>query len=676
MSREVWTIEEQPVLGERYKLGELLGRGGMAEVRRGVDLRLDRPVAVKRLKAELAADPSFQERFRREAHAVAILNHPGIAAVYDSGEETDPANGVAVPYIVMEMVEGTTLRSILTDSGPMPVRRALEITNVVLQALAHSHASGIVHRDIKPANIMVTANGGIKVMDFGIARATETTSGLTGTSVVVGTAQYLSPEQAQGGHVDLRSDIYSTGCLLYELLTGRPPFLGDSAISLAYQHVREVPEPPSQLVPELGADVDALLAKALAKDPADRYQSAVEMAAEIDRILQGQPGLASAQRESDVETQQAPAVPVPQPATGVESGVTRSLPAAMIAAGSAAGATSVGATSVATPSEVASSTTDTSVAASPISDAFRLEPPPEPRRSSGRAFAIAALTLLLLGGLLFGAYWLLSPGGERRVSVPSIQGSTRPEAEAKLQEAGLQAAFIHRRGPDNDTKGRVVAQSPQADAEVEPGSTVTAEINVGPATTKVPSGLVGRNVDKAMEKLADAGFTHVTAMPVDKPPKGADPDDVVSVRPAEGERAALEEDVVVRYAARAAVQATHSPTTRGGPAAKNRTATEKAGKDESDASSTAKEPTRSSSPNDETAASDPATTQTSAATQTAGASSVTASSAAPSGQESGDGELAEGGGGKPVPSLSDIADGGDGPAGAVEVPGGVQSVNP
>jgi serine/threonine-protein kinase len=311
-----------------------------------------------------------------------------------------------------------------------------------------------------------------------------------------------------------------------------------------------------------------------------------------------------------------------------------------------------------------------------MSRVSRLAPPPEPRRSSGRAFAIAALTLLLLGGLLFGAYRLLSPGGERRVSVPSIQGSTRPEAEAELRDADLQAAFIHRRGPDDDTKGRVVAQSPQANAEVAPGSTVTAEINVGPATTKIPSGLVGRNVDKVMEKLADAGFSNVTAMPVDKPPKGADPDDVVSVHPAEGERAALEEDVVVRYVATAAVQATHSPTTRGGPAVKNRAATDKAGKDESEATSTAKDPTGSSSPgDDETSASAPVTTQTSAATETAGASSAPASSAESSGQASEDGQPAEGGGGKPVPSISDIADGG-GPPGGVNVPGGAQSINP
>jgi serine/threonine-protein kinase len=598
----------------------------MAEVRRGVDLRLDRQVAVKRLKTELAADPAFQERFRREAHAVAILNHPGIAAVFDSGEETDAGSGVDVPYIVMELVNGTTLRTSLQESGSMPVRRALEITDVVLQALAHSHASGIVHRDIKPANIMVTVNGGIKVMDFGIARATETTSGLTGTSVVVGTAQYLSPEQAQGAQVDLRSDIYSTGCLLYELLTGRPPFVGESAVSLAYQHVREVPEPPSKLVPELGPDIDALVGKALAKEPAERYQSAAEMAADVNLILQGQPVLA-VPGESYVDTHQTPVIPMPQPAADVESGATRSMPAAMVAAGSSlAGSSRAGsplASASVAPPPVAPETIS---APQETAEVAPLDPPPEPRRSAGRAVAIAALTLLVLGGLLFGAYWLLAPGGER-VSVPSIQGITRAEAETKLRDVGLRAAFVHKRGPDDDTRDTVVRQSPGPDAEVEQGSTVTAEINVGPATTKIPGGLVGQDLDKALEELADAGFSNVKAIPVDNPPGDADPDEVVAVDPAEGERAALEEDIVVRYVGGAAEPATRGPSARA-PATKDRAPTEK--QSEPNASGKAKETTRSSSPDDdETSTSDPTATQSSAPTDGATEPSAPATSQDP-----------------------------------------------
>ena len=211
----------------RYVLGALLGRGGMAQVHQGLDLRLDRPVAVKQLSAHLAADPTAQARFRREAQAAASLNHPAIASVFDTGEETDPVTGTVTPYIVMELVEGSTLRQVLNDSGPLPPARALLVAQGVLDALGHSHAAGIIHRDIKPANVMLTAAGAVKVMDFGIARAMDDTSmSLTQTATVIGTAQYLSPEQAAGQSVDLRSDLYSVGCLLFELLVGRPPFVG------------------------------------------------------------------------------------------------------------------------------------------------------------------------------------------------------------------------------------------------------------------------------------------------------------------------------------------------------------------------------------------------------------------------------------------------------------------
>jgi eukaryotic-like serine/threonine-protein kinase len=302
--------------------------------------------------------------------------------------------------------------------------------------------------------------------------------------------------------------------------------------------------------------------------------------------------------------------------------------------------------------------------APPTSVVPPLDPAPEPRRSGGRAVVIAVLTLLVLGALLISAYWLLASGGDQRVSVPSIQGSTRAEAEAKLRDAGLRAAFVHRRGPDDETRNRVVAQSPGPDAEVEPGSMVTAEINVGPATTKIPGGLVGRNVDKAMEKLADAGFTNVKAMPIDNPPKGADPDDVVAVDPAEGERAALEEDVVLSYVGKAAEPGTRGPTARGGATTKNRP-TDKESSGKTDASSPAKESTRSTSPeDDETSASDPTATTSSAPTETAVApSGAPANSVEPSGQESVDSNPGEVDGGIPLPSLSDLPPaGGDAPA--------------
>ncbi len=244
-------------LGERYELGEVIGRGGMAEVHEGKDLRLGRRVAVKILRPDLARDPSFQARFRREAQSAASLNHPNIVAVYDTGEDvlaSEDGTGSVVPYIVMEYVDGMTLRQLMRSGRRLLPERALEITDGTLAALDYSHRHGIVHRDIKPANVMLTRGGDVKVMDFGIARAlADSGQTMTQQSAVLGTAHYLSPEQARGEVVDSRSDIYSTGCLLYELLTGRPPFTGESPVSIAYQHVSEQPVPPSQLDPAVTA---------------------------------------------------------------------------------------------------------------------------------------------------------------------------------------------------------------------------------------------------------------------------------------------------------------------------------------------------------------------------------------------------------------------------------------
>ncbi len=299
--------EGRPRIGGRYEVGEMLGRGGMAEVRKGTDTRLGRIVAIKRLRTDLATDPTFQARFRREAQSAASLNHPAIVSVYDTGEEVGTAadgpgnDGVPQPYIVMEYVAGRTLREILHEGRKILPERALEITSGVLSALDYSHRAGIVHRDIKPANVMLTPAGDVKVMDFGIARAlADATSTMTQTAAVVGTAQYLSPEQARGETVDSRSDVYSTGCLLYELLTGRPPFVGESPVSVAYQHVREQAAAPSSLDPELPPEVDRIVMHALAKRIEDRYQSAAAMRADIERYLNGQnvaaPAVAAAAR--------------------------------------------------------------------------------------------------------------------------------------------------------------------------------------------------------------------------------------------------------------------------------------------------------------------------------------------------------------------------------------------
>ena len=305
------------LLGGRYELDGIVGRGGMAEVYRARDIRLDRIVAVKTLREDLARDQTFQARFRREAQSAASLNHPSIVAVYDTGE--DDTGGGHIPYIVMEYVDGRTLRDLLREDRRLLPERALEITDGVLRALDYSHRNGIVHRDIKPGNVMLTRDGKVKVMDFGIARAvSDAQATMTQTAQVIGTAQYLSPEQARGERVDARSDLYSTGCLLYELLTGRPPFLGDSPVAIAYQHVRENPVPPSRVDPEVPQWADAIVLRAMAKDPRDRYQSAAEMRQDIQRALQGVPVAAPRTAAYGTATQRVgPATAMAGTATGM-----------------------------------------------------------------------------------------------------------------------------------------------------------------------------------------------------------------------------------------------------------------------------------------------------------------------------------------------------------------------
>ena len=281
------------LLGGRYEIRSLIGRGGMAQVHLGRDTRLSRLVAIKILRVDLARDSVFQTRFRREAQAAASLNHPNIVAVYDTGEEAvKGADGktVMVPYIIMEYVEGHTVKELLSDGTPVPIPEAVEITEGILAALSYSHAAGLVHRDIKPGNVMLTNGGKVKVMDFGIARAiADSQATMTSANAVLGTALYLSPEQARGEKLDERSDIYSAGCVLFELLTGQAPFSGDTAVSLAYQHVSEPPPVPSSIAADVPPEVDQVTLKALAKDPAQRYSSAGDMAADLMRAAEGLP---------------------------------------------------------------------------------------------------------------------------------------------------------------------------------------------------------------------------------------------------------------------------------------------------------------------------------------------------------------------------------------------------
>ncbi|MBD3924021.1 Stk1 family PASTA domain-containing Ser/Thr kinase [Nocardioides cavernae] len=432
------TQPEPTLIGGRYELGELLGRGGMAEVRKGKDQRLGRTVAVKRLRTDLASDATFQARFRREAQSSASLNHPSIVSTYDTGEEmaTD-GSGVAQPYIVMECVEGRTLRDILREGRKILPERALEITAGVLSALDYSHRAGIIHRDIKPGNVMLTPSGDVKVMDFGIARAiSDASSTMTQTAAVVGTAQYLSPEQARGETVDSRSDVYSTGCMLYELLTGRPPFVGDSPVAVAYQHVREQAAPPSDLDDQLDPEIDAIVMKSLAKRVEDRYQSAAAMKADIERYLAGHPI-------------QAPAVPPP-----AETQYVPPVP----------------------PGDATST-----MAASP--------PPQrdEPSRSRAGWWVLAGiLVVALLAGGAYVLNGMLFDDAPERSAVPNVVGLTEDEARLQIADAGFAVGRITRETSETVAPDTVISQDPNRDVFADPGSSVDFVLSLGRPEVEVP----------------------------------------------------------------------------------------------------------------------------------------------------------------------------------------------
>lgn len=490
--------DEPRILGGRYQLGSTLGRGGMAEVRRARDLRLGREVAIKQLRVDLASDPTFQERFRREAQAAAGLNHPNIVAVYDTGEEADPTSGVKVPYIVMELVEGHTLRELLRTGRQIQPTKALVFAKGVLEALAYSHKAGIVHRDIKPANVMLTPEGEIKVMDFGIARAVADTSAtMTQTAAVIGTAQYLSPEQARGETVDARSDIYSAGCLLYELLTGRPPFQGDSPVSVAYQHVRENPVPPSHLDAIITPDMDNIVLKALAKDPADRYQTATAMSADIGRLLAGQEVLAR-----PVATAQMP---------GAGDATTVMSPAGPLPA---------------LPEEEAEETS--------------------PKRRIGLIAFLVALAVVAIGTGIF--FVVRANSGSDMVAVPSVLYRSPAEATQILNDAKLTVNVVSVTGPDDGTRNQVTNQDPKANAQVPINTTVTIQVNTGPNKIKIPFGLKGQKVDDVVSQLTTMGFTKVHKLADPNEDVAAKAKEVTSITPAEGTEVGADAEITVYYA--------------------------------------------------------------------------------------------------------------------------------
>lgn len=442
-------MSEPRLLGGRYQLGEVIGHGGMAEVYSGTDIRLGRPVAVKVLRADLARDRSFLMRFEREAQAAAALNHPNIVSVYDTGEDhvEDGLTTTRVPWIVMEKVEGQTLRQIMGSGRRLTLERALDITSGILAALDYSHRHGIVHRDIKPANVMVTPSGDVKVMDFGIARAlADASATVTHTSAVLGTAQYLSPEQARGEIVDARSDLYSCAALLYELLTGRPPFTGDSPVAIAYQHVTEPPQPPSLFDGEITPEIDAIVLTALAKKPADRYASAAEMRGDVERALDGQP-------------------------------ITVRIPVQDNAVASAA----------------------STHAASQVQVKQR-------QSTAIWLGSLVAVVIVVLGAMLV-LLKIFTPTPSDQVAVPDLQGLTVAQATTLLKNTGLELGDQLPQASSDRPKDTIISQSPARDILVSKGSTVDIVISTGPGQVAVPQLADLASPDDARAALAQVGLT-------------------------------------------------------------------------------------------------------------------------------------------------------------------------
>jgi len=447
------------LLSDRYELGPALGYGGMSEVHGGRDVRLGRDVAIKVLRADLARDPQFQVRFRREAQNAAALNHPAIVAVYDTGEA--PTDDVPLPYIVMEYVAGRTLRDIVKSEGPMEPARVCEVLADVCAALDFSHRHGIIHRDVKPANVMITPAGAVKVMDFGIARAlSDAQPAVTQTAAVIGTAQYLSPEQARGESVDARSDVYATGCVLFELLTGRPPFTGDSPVAIAYQHVREDPPAPSEVNPRVPPELDAMTLKSLAKNPQNRYQSADEMREDFYRVLNGErpgaPMVMTADERTEYMTGGHPVAPYDDRDDEVDG-----------------------------------------------FEQWQADQS-EARRRRGRRRAIGFVAVLVLLAALAGAYFLFAPSANT-IAVPPVVGQPQAAALQSLSTAGLRPTVVPVASTPQEV-GQVVTTNPTEGIEVPPGSVVELRVGRGPDQVQVPD-LSGQTANDAQATVQRLGLT-------------------------------------------------------------------------------------------------------------------------------------------------------------------------
>ncbi|WP_028927321.1 Stk1 family PASTA domain-containing Ser/Thr kinase [Pseudonocardia acaciae] len=460
------------LLSERYELGDTLGYGGMSEVHRGRDVRLGREVAVKVLRADLARDPQFQLRFRREAQNAAALNHPAIVAVYDTGE-TESEFG-ALPYIVMEYVDGQTLREIVKSEGPLTQQRVIEVMADVCAALDFSHRHGIIHRDVKPANVMITTGGAVKVMDFGIARALADGQNMTQTAAVIGTAQYLSPEQARGEAVDARSDVYAAGCVLFELLTGEPPFSGDSPVAVAYQHVREDVRQPSEVNADVGPELDAIVLKAMSKNPANRYQSAAEMRSDLVRVLRGQRPL-------------APQVMSEEERTSLMTG-----------AGPTASLTSA-------TRRLTSSTNRHAAAPSWATE-------DAPKRSTAKVVAVGIGVAALLAVVVFVATRLFGgPLSPEQIEVPDVANQQQEVARQALNAAGFKPT-IRQESSGSVLPNQATRTDPPAGSKLAKDKPITLYVSIGPPQATVPD-LTGLSQSEASQRLETVGLKLAAGTP-------------------------------------------------------------------------------------------------------------------------------------------------------------------
>ncbi|MGN2634944.1 Stk1 family PASTA domain-containing Ser/Thr kinase [Nocardia takedensis] len=473
-------------LSSRYELGEIIGFGGMSEVHKARDLRLSRDVAIKVLRADLARDPTFYLRFKREAQNAAALNHPAIVAVYDTGEAE--VDGGPLPYIVMEYVDGDTLRDLVRGKGPLPPRRAMEVVADVCAALDFSHRAGIVHRDMKPANIMINRAGAVKVMDFGIARAiADSSNPMTQTAAVIGTAQYLSPEQARGETVDARSDVYSVGCVLFEILTGEPPFTGDSPVAVAYQHVREDPRLPSHVYQGVPRELDSVVLKAMSKNPANRYQTAAEMRADLIRVLGGQkPSAPMVMTEEDRTTVFGSNEPAPRTFRTVER----------------------------------------------RDDTAEQDPPEEGAQRRTTYMALAAAAAL---AVVFTLFWvLIGPGSKPdQISVPDLANKPAATAQRELERLGFSVAIQEK--PDSKVaQGNVIATQPLGGSRVDEASIVTLQVSTGPAQIPVPR--LARLTQQQAEQELNAKGLRMNPEVRREASSEDDKDKVVTQTPSEGQK--------------------------------------------------------------------------------------------------------------------------------------------